>query len=154
MKVAINGLGRIGRAVLKIIQEDSEFDLVAINDLVPPDNLAYLLKYDTVYSRYEKEVEFTENSLTIAGKEYQMVNEKDPAKLPWKQMDIDVVFECTGIFTKKEDLAKHIEAKRVDPTLMTSHTFKFDDMEKAFHLMETKEEKVIKPLIVFGNRTS
>ena len=110
MKVAINGLGRIGRAVLKIIQDDPVLDLVAVNDLVETPNLAYLLKYDTVYGRYDKEVESTSGTLKVAGKEIEVTNEKDPANLPWKDKGIDLVFECTGIFTKKDDLEKHIKA--------------------------------------------
>ncbi|MEC4819768.1 MAG: type I glyceraldehyde-3-phosphate dehydrogenase [Scytonema sp. PMC 1069.18] len=109
-RVAINGLGRIGRAVFKLILEEPELELVAVNDLVPTDNLAYLLKYDTVYGKYKKNVEADENSLTIDGKKYKVFNEKDPEQLPWSSLDIDVVFECTGIFTKKEGLEKHIKA--------------------------------------------
>mgnify|MGYP006277402831 CR=1 FL=1 len=109
-KVAINGLGRIGRAALKILLDTPELDLVAINDLVPADNLAYLLKYDTVYGRYEKEVKAGDGSLIIDGKEYNLLSEKDPSNLPWKDMEIDLVFECTGVFSKREDLKKHIEA--------------------------------------------
>lgn len=109
-KVAINGLGRIGRAVLKIILDTPEWDLAAINDLVPTENLAYLLKYDTVYGRYKKEVSSGENKLTIAGKEYPVYKEKDPSQLPWKNLGVDIVFECTGVFTKKADMQKHLQA--------------------------------------------
>lgn len=109
-RVVINGLGRIGRAALKIILDTPELELVAVNDLIPPENLAYLLKYDTVYGRYEKTVEHEGKNLVIEGKSYQVLSEKDPAQLPWKDLNVDVVFECTGIFTKKDDLAKHIQA--------------------------------------------
>lgn len=109
-RVAINGLGRIGRAVFKLLIDEPELELVAINDLVPPANLAYLLKYDTVYGKYEKQVESDENSLTVAGKQYKVFSEKDPEQLPWGSLGIDVVFECTGIFTKREELEKHINA--------------------------------------------
>jgi glyceraldehyde 3-phosphate dehydrogenase len=109
-KVAINGLGRIGRAALKIILETPELDLVAVNDIVPPDNLAYLLKFDTVYGRYEKSVETDGEHLIIGGRKYQLFKEKDPANLPWGELGIDVVFECTGIFTRREDVEKHIQA--------------------------------------------
>ncbi len=109
-KAAINGLGRIGRATLKIILERDDIQLVAVNDLVPASNLAYLLKYDTVYGRYNKEISNRENALQIGNEKIQVLNEKDPSNLPWKNIDIDVVFECTGIFTKKEDLQKHIDA--------------------------------------------
>jgi len=114
-KVVINGMGRIGRATLKIILDTPELELAGMNDLLPPDNLAYLLKYDSVYGRYEKEVKAGENSLIINGKEYPMFNVKDPAQLPWGKLGIDTVFECTGVFRKKEGMEKHLQAgaKRV-----------------------------------------
>jgi glyceraldehyde 3-phosphate dehydrogenase len=109
-RVAINGMGRIGRAAFKIIMDTPELELVAVNDLVEPDNLAYLLKYDTVYGRYDKKIEVRENSLVIDGKEFPVLNVKDPAQLPWKDMEIDIVFECTGMFTTRQDMEKHIKA--------------------------------------------
>jgi glyceraldehyde 3-phosphate dehydrogenase len=109
-KVAINGLGRIGRAAFKIILDTPALELVAVNDLVPADNLAYLLRYDTVYGRYHKHVEYKGDSLMVDGKPYKLLKEKDPARLPWRDLDIDVVFECTGVFTKSEDLKKHLQA--------------------------------------------
>lgn len=109
-KVAINGLGRIGRAVFKIIQDNPDLELVAVNDLVPPKNLAYLLNYDTVYGRSKNKVESDENSLIVDGKHYKVVSERDPAQLPWGSLGIDLVFECTGLFTSKEALEKHIQA--------------------------------------------
>jgi glyceraldehyde 3-phosphate dehydrogenase len=109
-KVAINGMGRIGRATFKIALETPELEVIAINDLTPVDNLVYLLKYDTVYGRYDKEVQADGDSLIVAGKRHTVFSEKDPADLPWGDMDIDVVFECTGAFTRKEDLEKHIHA--------------------------------------------
>ena len=114
-RVAINGLGRIGRATLKIVLDTPELELAAINEIAPADELAYLLKYDTVYGRYEKDVRSEGDDLIIEGNRYQVLSEKDPAKLPWGSMSIDLVFECTGVFTKKADLEKHIQAgaKRV-----------------------------------------
>lgn len=109
-KVAINGMGRIGRAVLKIVLDSPELELVGVNDLLPPDNLAYLLKYDSVYGRYQKEVKANHDRLTIEGREYPMFNEKDPAQLPWSRLGVDTVFECTGVFRKKEEMEKHLEA--------------------------------------------
>jgi glyceraldehyde 3-phosphate dehydrogenase len=109
-RVAINGLGRIGRATLKIVLDDPALELVAVNDIAPPENLAYLLKYDTVYGRYERSVEAADGSLEIDGRSYRVLSEKDPASLPWRELEVDVVFECTGIFTRKEDLQRHIEA--------------------------------------------
>ena len=109
-KVAINGMGRIGRAALKIIQETPELELVAINDLMDLDNLVYLLRYDTVYGRYDKPVAAGNGVLHVGGKEIKFFSEKDPTKLPWKAMDIDFVFECTGVFTSQEGLTKHLDA--------------------------------------------
>lgn len=109
-RVAINGLGRIGRAALKQILDNKTLVPVAVNDLVPAENLAYLLKYDTVYGRYEKEVHADSDSLVIAGTKIPVLSEKDPAKLPWKDMNVDLVFECSGVFSKPEDLKKHLTA--------------------------------------------
>lgn len=110
VRVGINGFGRIGRATFKIILENPELELAAINDIVPTDNLAYLLKYDTVYGRYPKSVESTENSLVVDGKDYPVYNLKDPARLPWGENNVDIVIESTGVFTQLEDLRKHVEA--------------------------------------------
>jgi glyceraldehyde 3-phosphate dehydrogenase len=109
-KVAINGLGRIGRAALKIVLDTPELELTAVNDIVPANNLVYLLNFDTVYGRYEKKVESGQDSLVIDGKTYPLFSEKDPAKLPWEKLEVDIVLECTGVFTKLEDLKKHIQA--------------------------------------------
>lgn len=83
---------------------------MGLNDLIPPDNLAYLLKYDSVYGRYEKEVRAVDDYLNINGKDYWVFNQKDPSQLPWKENQIDIVFECTGVFRKKEDMEKHLHA--------------------------------------------
>jgi len=109
-KVAINGMGRIGRAALKIILDTPELELMAVNDLMDLDNLVYLLKYDTVYGRYDKKVEAAGNDLVVARKRYQYLSEKDPARLPWRDLGVDIVFECTGVFTRKADLEKHLQA--------------------------------------------
>lgn len=109
-RVAINGLGRIGRATLKIILDTPELTLVAINDLTPPDNLAYLLKYDSAYGRYDREVKSTDSALVIDGREYRVFSRKDPLRLPWKELEVDIVFECTGIFRTRAGLEKHLEA--------------------------------------------
>jgi glyceraldehyde 3-phosphate dehydrogenase len=105
-KVAINGMGRIGRAALKIIRDTPDLELVAINDLMALDNLVYLLKYDTVYGRYERPVGIHEGNLVVDGEEYKFLSERDPAQLPWKELDIAIVFECTGLFTREADLEK------------------------------------------------
>jgi glyceraldehyde 3-phosphate dehydrogenase len=110
LNIAINGLGRIGRAALKIALDKPTLRVTAVNDVLASDNLAYLLKFDTVYGRWTKEVRARENGLSIDGKDYPVLNERDPAKLSWRQMGIDVVFECTGVFRQRDELMKHIEA--------------------------------------------
>ncbi|MFP4116063.1 MAG: type I glyceraldehyde-3-phosphate dehydrogenase [Candidatus Aenigmatarchaeota archaeon] len=110
MKVAINGFGRIGRAVFKAGLEDPEINFVAINDLLEPEELVYLLKHDSVYGRYEKDVKVRDGELTVDGEEIKLLQEKSPEELPWDEMDVDVACESTGIFRKKEDAAKHLEA--------------------------------------------
>lgn len=109
-KIAINGLGRIGRAALKIISDTPGLELVAVNDLLPADNLAYLLRFDSVYGKFGKQVEAHKDSLVIGNNEIRMLSIKDPSELPWGQMGIDVVLECTGIFTSKQGLEKHLHA--------------------------------------------
>jgi glyceraldehyde 3-phosphate dehydrogenase len=108
--VAINGLGRIGRATLKIVMDAPELNLVAVNDLAHSDALVYLLKYDTVYGRYDKPIEATVDQLIVGGHRVRLLRERAPAQLPWKSLNVDIVFECTGAFTAREDLDQHIRA--------------------------------------------
>jgi len=109
-KIAINGLGRIGRAAFKIILETHELELRAVNDLNAADDLAYLLNYDTVYGRYHKKVAPAPDGLTVDGKTYPVFREKDPARLPWRKLEIDIVLECTGVFNQQADLQRHLAA--------------------------------------------
>lgn len=117
MKVAINGFGRIGRAFFKVAQDKPELEIVAVNDLGDINNMAYLLKYDTAYGRSGLEVQVDEASkqLIVNGKKVQFVSEKDPTKLPWKDLGVDIVVESTGLFTSAEKAQAHIVAgaKRV-----------------------------------------
>jgi len=111
IKIAINGFGRIGRCVLKAaIKENLDLEFVAINDLSDNKTLAHLFKYDTAYGVFDGEVSADENSMTINGKKIVMLSEKDPEKLPWKDLGIDVVLECTGVFKDREGLGKHLKA--------------------------------------------
>ncbi|MEW6115742.1 MAG: type I glyceraldehyde-3-phosphate dehydrogenase [Nitrospirota bacterium] len=135
--VAINGFGRIGRATFKIVLETPELEMVAINDLIPLDNLAYLLKYDTVYGRYERTVSHEGNSLVVDGKRYELFSEKDPAKLPWKDLGVDIVFECTGRFTDRERLSKHLQAGAKHAIL--SAPAKSEDIGTVVHGVNTLE---------------
>ena len=109
-KVAINGFGRIGRLVLRLGSKDPNLEFVAINDLVPPDNLAYLFKYDSTHGRYDGTIENDSENLIINGKKVKCFAEKDPEKLPWKAMGVDYVIECTGHFTDKVGASKHLLA--------------------------------------------
>ena len=110
IRLAINGFGRIGRAAFKIALEDKEVEVVAINDLGDPENLAYLLRYDSVYGRYARQVAIKEGSLVIDDIEIATLSEADPSKLPWQDMKIDVVIESTGVFTQEAEARKHITA--------------------------------------------
>ena len=108
--VAINGLGRIGRAILRLVIDEPSFDLVAVNDLVDVENLAYLLRFDTVYGRYGKSVAVNGGNLVIDGRELRTLSNRDPLDLPWRELGVELVFECTGAFTRREDLEKHVRA--------------------------------------------
>ena len=115
IKIAINGFGRIGRIFFRQAFEHKGIDIVAVNDLGSPENLAYLLKYDTVYGRYDKKIEAKDEALIVDGKEIQVCQEKDPAALPWGKLGIDIVIESTGFFETADKARGHIDAgaKRV-----------------------------------------
>ncbi|MEK6973866.1 MAG: type I glyceraldehyde-3-phosphate dehydrogenase [Nanoarchaeota archaeon] len=110
IRVAINGFGRIGRMVFKAGYKDKDMEFVAINDLTDTKTLAYLLKYDTAYRKFQANIEAKSNSLIIDGKEISVTAEKEPEKLPWKKMNVDVVVESTGFFTTKEMASRHLKA--------------------------------------------
>ncbi|MEE9558616.1 MAG: type I glyceraldehyde-3-phosphate dehydrogenase [Candidatus Brocadiales bacterium] len=110
IKVGINGFGRIGRIVFRAMAQRPSIEVVAINDLADSKALAFLLKYDSVHRRFQGTVEAKENALTVNGKDIRLVQERDPARLPWKELGVDVAIESTGFFTKKEDCEKHINA--------------------------------------------
>ncbi len=109
-RVAINGLGRIGRAILRLVISEPSFELIAVNDLVDIENLAYLLRFDTVYGRYSNSVEVDGDDLVVAGRRLRTLTRRDPLDLPWKELGVELVFECTGALTRREDLEKHIRA--------------------------------------------
>ncbi|MBI4837355.1 MAG: type I glyceraldehyde-3-phosphate dehydrogenase [Candidatus Portnoybacteria bacterium] len=118
-KIAINGFGRIGRQVFRIINTKfpdgstsltTSLKIAAINDLTDAKTLAHLLKYDSNYGKYDKKIEAEEDKLIVGDKTIKILSEKEPADLPWKEMEIDVVLECTGLFTEYEDAKKHIDA--------------------------------------------
>ena len=111
VKVAINGFGRIGRLCFRLMEEDPDYEVVAINDLTDAEQLAYLLKYDTNHRNYRiDEISFEGNDLVVGERKIPIYAEKDPANLPWKDLDVDVVMECTGHFTDKDKAMAHINA--------------------------------------------
>lgn len=109
-KIAINGFGRIGRLSFRKMFGDDRFEVVAINDLSSTEMLAYLLKYDSVQGNFSHDVESDEENIIVDGKAIRIYKEADPSRLPWKELDVDIVLECTGFFTSKEKASAHIDA--------------------------------------------
>ncbi len=137
-RIAINGFGRIGRAALKIILETPGLEIVAINDLLSIENAAYLLKFDSVYGRFAKEVKYeTDDELSIGDKKIKYFSVKDPQQLPWKSLNVDTVIESTGHFTKKEDASKHISAGA--RTVVISAPTKSVDTPTVVHGVNSKD---------------
>lgn len=141
VKVAINGFGRIGRLFYRAAYKDPDVEIVAVNDLTSPAALAHMLKYDSVHGIMDAEVDATDDSIVVDGKEVKAFMEKDPAQLPWGDLDVEVVLECTGRFRKREDAAKHLEAgakkvmisapgKDVDATIVMGVNEEVYDKEK------------------------
>lgn len=110
IKIAINGMGRIGRAAFKIACERNDIELMAVNDLTGPKEIAHLIKYDSTYGIWDNAIKARETKLVVSDKEIPYFQEPDPEKLPWGKLGIDVVLECTGVFTKSEKAIKHINA--------------------------------------------
>ena len=110
LKVGINGFGRIGRNIMRAALGRADIDFVAVNDLTDAKTLAHLLKYDSVLGNLDAAVEARDGAIAVNGDEFKVLAVKDPAQLPWKDLGVDVVFESTGMFTKREDAAKHLTA--------------------------------------------
>jgi len=110
LRIAINGFGRIGRAALKVALTKKDIKIVALNDLTDNKTLAHLLQYDTVYGKFDKKVSYNDNSIIVDGQEYPVLSEKEPAKLPWSDLKIDIVIESTGRFRTEEEASAHIIA--------------------------------------------
>jgi len=110
IRVAINGFGRIGRMVVRAANKNPNVDIVAINDLVPPDNLAYLLKYDSTHGIFDGEVRAKENGIMVDGNKVECMSERNPADLPWGKLNVDYVIESTGLFTTSEKAEEHLKA--------------------------------------------
>jgi glyceraldehyde 3-phosphate dehydrogenase len=137
-RVAINGLGRIGRATLKIVMDTPGLHLVAANDIAASDSVVYLLKYDTVYGRYEKSVAATDHgTLTIGDHSLTLLRERDPSRLPWKSLNVDIVFECTGAFRTRRDLEAHIRAGA--RYVILSAPSRSEDLETIVHGVNTPQ---------------
>ncbi len=111
-KVAVNGFGRIGRNFLRTSFDQDTFEIVAINDITSADTLAHLLKYDSIFGKYEKNIAVSQtgNSIVVDGKEIKVFAERDPENLPWKELGVDLVVEATGIFRKRDEAGKHLKA--------------------------------------------
>ncbi len=143
VKVGINGFGRIGRNLFRAAYEaGSDLEFVAVNDLIDNDLIAHLLKYDSILGRFPGEVEATGDGIRVDGKELRILNEKDPAALPWRDLGVEVVIESTGLFTKREDAEKHLEAgaKKViisapatDPDITVVLGVNFDEYDPDKH---------------------
>ncbi len=110
LKVGINGFGRIGRNIMRAALSQKDIDFVAANDITDAKTLAHLLKYDSVLGNLEADIKARDNVISVNGDEFQVLSVKDPGALPWKDLGVDVVFECTGKFTKRDDAAKHLAA--------------------------------------------
>jgi glyceraldehyde 3-phosphate dehydrogenase len=138
-RIAINGFGRIGRAALKVIMNIPELEVVAVNDVMSIDNAAYLFRYDSVYGKIGKEVKVEGDHLIVGDSKIQFLTERDPARLPWKKLEIDVAIESTGLFTKREDAEKHIHAGA--KTVVISGPTKSKDTPTVVHGVNTADGK-------------
>jgi glyceraldehyde 3-phosphate dehydrogenase len=134
-KVAINGLGRIGRATLKIVMNTPGLNLVAANELASIEEVLYLLTHDTVYGRYDRPITSDGKNVMIGGERVTFLHERNPAMLPWRALDVDIVFECTGAFAHRDDLIKHIQAGA--KYVILSAPSKDDDVETVVHGVNT-----------------
>lgn len=110
IRVGINGFGRIGRMATRLLWEDKQFELVGINDLTSLDQNAHLIKYDSVHGQWKHDVSAESGALSIDGQKVQVFSQRDPVEIPWGKLGVDIVFECTGVFLKKDDASKHLKA--------------------------------------------
>ena len=110
VKIAINGFGRIGRNVFRVAQKRKNIEVIAVNDMFAPDQLAHMLRYDSIYGRFDGTVEVTGDGFSVDGKDIKVIKERDPSQLPWKQLGVDLAIESTGVFRKRDQVAMHLEA--------------------------------------------
>lgn len=144
IRIAINGFGRIGRLAFREIAENDSMEIVAINDLSAPSMLAYLLKYDSVHGKFHKVVTHTDSALVVDGKEITVIAERDPRKLPWGQLKVDIVLECTGIFESREKASAHFEAgaKKVIISAPSDKDVKTIVFNVNHHLLDTADQLI------------
>ena len=126
MRIAINGMGRIGRLLFRRLIEDDQFEIIAVNDIMPADNLAYLLKFDSIYGTFKKSIKTEENFFIVSDKKIRVLKVAEPANLPWKELNIDVVLECSGAFKDKKSVEHHLAAGAKKVLLSTTSS---DDIE-------------------------
>lgn len=136
-KIAINGMGRIGRAALKVIFDTPGLEVAAVNDIVSIENMAYLIKYDSVYGIYEREVSYDKENLIIDGVKIKYFSERNPEELPWKENEIELVIESTGFFTTSKDAEKHIKAGA--KTVIISAPTSSNDVPTVVHGVNSKD---------------
>ena len=141
IKIAINGFGRIGRLVLKAAMENRKIRVVGINDLCDTKTLAHLLRYDSVHGKFPGTIKAKENSIVVNGYDIKVSAERDPTKLPWNKLNVELVFESTGIFTKTEDLKKHIQAGAKYAVLSAPTTS--SDMPTIVHGVNSPDNKPV-----------
>lgn len=144
IRIAINGFGRIGRLAFREIAKNDSMEVVAINDLSAPSMLAYLLKYDSVHGKFDKAVTHTDSTLVVDGKEITVIAERDPHKLPWSQLKVDIVLECTGIFESREKASAHFEAgaKKVIISAPSDKDVKTIVFNVNHHLLDTADRLI------------
>lgn len=150
IRIAINGFGRIGRVTLRKIMERKNMEVVAINDLTDPANLAHLLKYDSVQGTYKEKVDHNGNHLKINDKKILVLNEPDPAKLPWKELAIDVVIESTGQFVDPEDAIKHVEKSGAKKVIISAPA-KGERDDVVYIVLGVNDELINKDDVIISN---
>ncbi|MFT5236695.1 MAG: glyceraldehyde 3-phosphate dehydrogenase [Ulvibacter sp.] len=136
-RIAINGMGRIGRTSLKIIFDTPNLEVIAVNDIASIENIAYLLKHDSVHGDFEKDISIEGNQLIIDGKKIAFLSERDPGQLAWEKLKIDIVIESTGVFTREEDADKHIKAGA--KTVVLSGPSKSPNIPTVVHGVNTQD---------------
>lgn len=144
-RIVINGFGRIGRTIMRIAKLRQHYDVVAINDLASADQLAYAFKYDSIHGTFPGEVSVSGDCMTIAGDSFQVLQEKDPDKLPWKELGVDYVVESSGVFRKLEDISKHLDAgaRRVILTVPSKDALEATLVTGVNDHVVTKEARII-----------